>query len=247
MLESEYEKMFRLEEGHWWFAAKRNYVRTVLDHYLDAHNLRVLDLGCGTGSMVALLKDYGRVFGMDSHLAACDYARRKTRAPLVHGDANHLPFKRASFDLVSAFDLLYHQGIEDDDAIIQEVHRLLSSRGFFLVTDSAFEFLRSRHDLAVMARHRYTLPELSSKMRKAGFDIVKKSYLFFMTFPAVMFSRLWTKLLLNISNPVIRSDLKPAHPVLNRLLKRLLILEGRFLQSFSLPWGSSLLILGRKV
>ena len=246
MLDDEYEKMFQLEERHWWFAAKRNYVRTVLDLFLSKNNLRVLDLGCGTGSMVELLKGYGRVFGMDSHRSACNYSSQRTKAPLVQGDANRLPFKMGSFDLVSAFDLLYHQGIQDDEAVIQEVYRLLSSRGFFLITDSAFAFLKSRHDLAVMARHRYTLSELSAKMKKAGFEIVKKSYLFFVTFPAVMLSRLWSKILLTVGSPVIRSDLKPTNPVINCFLKKLLFLEGRLLKSFDLPLGSSLLILGRK-
>ena len=37
MIENEYEKMYRLEDRHWWFAAKRNYVKIVLDLFLKTN------------------------------------------------------------------------------------------------------------------------------------------------------------------------------------------------------------------
>ena len=178
MKENEYETMYRLEDGHWWFKAKRNYVKRILDNYIGREQGRILDLGCGTGRMLELLKQYGRVWGLDYHDRACGFARRRIGPRIVRGDANRLPFKPGSFELASAFDLLYHQGILDDDQVIGQVYELLTGGGYFLVTNSAFELLKSRHDVAVMTRHRYTVGELAGKMERHRFVILKKTYLY---------------------------------------------------------------------
>ncbi len=246
MIENEYEKMYRLEDTHWWFRAKRNYVKTVLDLFLKKKHLRILDLGCGTGRMVDLLQEYGAVFGLDFHQGACHFARRRKEFPLVRGDANRLPFKKNSFDLISAFDLLYHQGIGNDQYVLEQAYDLLTQGGTLIITDSAFEFLKSRHDLAVMARHRYTLRELTDKLQGQGFTIIKKTYLYFVLFPLVAVSRLANKIILALSQPEIRSDLKETPNSINGLLVRLLSWEGRLLKYLSFPMGSSLLILAKR-
>ncbi|MBI5583956.1 MAG: class I SAM-dependent methyltransferase [Deltaproteobacteria bacterium] len=246
MQETEYDTMYRLEDNHWWFQAKRNYVRRILDIYIGRDKGRILDLGCGTGRMLALLKTYGRVFGVDYHDRACRFSCRRTGPRIVRGDANRLPFKPGSFELVSAFDLLYHQGILDDEQVIGQVHELLADGGYFLVTDSAWDFLKSRHDLAVMTRHRYTVGELAGKMEKHRFEILKKTYLYGLTFPLVAASRLWDKLRLGRGPLEVRSDLKETGPRLNALVRRVLSWEARLIERVNIPCGSSLMILGRK-
>ena len=246
MKEDEYEIMYRLEDRHWWFEAKRNYVKRILDHHLGGNKVRILDLGCGTGRMLELLERYGQAVGMDTHDRACRFACQRIGPLIVRGDANRLPFKPRSFELVSAFDLLYHQGILDDAQVIRQVYDLLSVGGYFLVTDSAFEFLKSRHDLAVMARHRYTIGELVKKMEKNRFDILRKTYLYGLTFPLVAGFRLWDKLALRWGRGEIRSDLKETGPRLNRLLVWALSWEAKLTDRMNIPFGSSLMILGRK-
>ena len=246
MLDREYALMYRLENHHWWFLAKRRYIKTILDLYLTPGAGKILDIGCGTGGMMELLKGYGPVFGLDFHEAACAFSRQRNSFPLVRGDANHLPFKNSSFHLISLFDVLYHQYILDDRAVLDQAHALLAPRGFLLITDSAFDALRSSHDRAVMARHRYTLGELTGKLKKAGFIILKKSYLYFSLFPLVVLSRVLGKGLLKSSKSAAHSDLKETSPLFNKLLLTLLGWEGWFLRKSSLPWGSSLLLLGQK-
>lgn len=58
----EYEKMYVLEDTHWWFLGKRALVKRYLDLYCNLDKgQRVLDVGCGTGGMQGLLRDYGDV------------------------------------------------------------------------------------------------------------------------------------------------------------------------------------------
>ena len=127
-----------------------------------------------------------------------------------------------------------------------QVYDLLSVGGYFLVTDSAFEFLKSRHDLAVMARHRYTVGELAKKMEQARFDILRKTYLYGLTFPLVAGFRLWDKFALRWGRGEIRSDLKETGPRLNSLLGWALSWEAKLIDRMNIPFGSSLMILGRK-
>ncbi|MFH0788807.1 MAG: methyltransferase domain-containing protein [Pseudomonadota bacterium] len=246
MLDSEYETMYQLEDRHWWFVSKRNFVKTVLDQFLKGQGSNVLDVGSGTGGMLKLLSSYGRVFGIELHRQACELSRRRDNPFIIQGNAHQLPFKKESFDLITLFDVLYHQHVLDDETIIRQLHDLLVPGGLLMITDSAFEFLKSRHDLAVMARHRYTLGELRDKLTRCHFTVLKRTYLFCSIFPAVVIARWLGKILLAFSTPKIHSDLKLTPPALNRLLVKIHTWEGKRLRVWNFPFGSSLLILGRK-
>ena len=246
MLDREYEIMYRLENNHWWFVAKKRYIKTILDLHLKDKGVNILDVGCGTGGMIDLLKTYGRVFGMDLHAAACEFSRQRNNFSLIQGDANKLPFKKGTFHLITLLDVLYHQYISDDEEVLEQVHQLLVPNGLLLITDSAFEFLKSSHDMAVMARHRYTLRELTDKLKNHHFSIERSTYLYFIIFPLVVLSRLLGKLTWLFFKPDIRSDLKETNEYLNRFLTVLLGWEGKLLKRVNFPFGSSLLILGKK-
>jgi SAM-dependent methyltransferase len=246
LLDQEYELMYRLENSHWWFLAKKGYIKTILDLYLTKRENKILDIGCGTGGMMDMLKEYGSVFGLDRHEAACAFTRRRNHFPPIKGDANQLPFKKKTFDLIVLLDVLYHQYIIDDKEVLNQVYELLAPKGFLLITDSAFAFLKSTHDVAVMARHRYTLREMTAKLKTAHFSIEKKSYLYFTLFPIILLSRLIGKISLRFSKTDIHSDLKETNPTINQWLNLILRWEGRFLRISRFPWGSTLLILGQK-
>lgn len=246
MLDPEYEIMYRLENHHWWFVAKKKFIKTLLDLYLKPGNGNILDIGCGTGGMMGLLKHYGPVFGLDRHQAACTLFRRDHPFPLVMGDANRLPFKKGSFQLITLLDVLYHQYIIDDGKVLDQIHDLLAPGGLLLITDSAFEFLRSPHDRAVMARHRYTLKELKDKAKVHHFYILRGSYLFGSIFPLVVFFRLFSRLFFYFKLSRAQSDLREIPTRLNAFLILFLGWEAQWLRYGNLPFGSSLIFLGKK-
>jgi SAM-dependent methyltransferase len=208
MLDREYEIMHRFENSHWWFVAKKNYIKTILDLHLKDKGNNILDVGCGTGGITEVLRDYGRVFGLDRHGAACELFSQRNQFPLIKGDANRLPFKKGTFHLI--------------------------------------EFLKSTHDKAVMARHRYTLKELTGKLKGHQFLIERSTYLYFVIFPLVALSRLLRRLTPFFFKPDIRSDIKETNDHLNQFLVSLLSWEGKLLRRINFPFGSSLLILGKK-
>ena len=106
--------------------------------YPQSPGLRVLDLGCGTGAHLERYLEAGCVVaGVDTSEAMLARARLRLgdRADLRHGDAAHLPFPDASFDLVTATLMLHELTEETRDAVVREVLRVLAPDGRLLVTD----------------------------------------------------------------------------------------------------------------
>ena len=100
----------------------------------DVAGLSVLEVGCGAGHGVRWAARRGaRAVGVDLSTGMLAAARRidgeiGTRAPLVAGDAERLPFRDASFDRVfSAFGALPF--VADAPGALTEMHRVLRPGG----------------------------------------------------------------------------------------------------------------------
>ena len=101
---------------------------------------RVLDLGCGRGTLSFSLAAAGyHVVGLDRagdfvRYAAARAAETPTDAParFVEGDATALPFREASFDGVISGEVLEH--LRDDHAAVAEVVRVLKPGGWLALT-----------------------------------------------------------------------------------------------------------------
>ena len=81
--------------------------------------MKVLEIGCGTGTNLELFADAGcEVAGVDLSPSMIDLAKKKLgdRADLRLGDASQMPFEDDSFDLVVSF-LAYQ------DDVISSLHK----------------------------------------------------------------------------------------------------------------------------
>lgn len=97
---------------------------------------KVLDIGCGNGKSTAHLVGE-TVIGLD--LSESQMVRAKSRFKKAHfivGDAEKLPFRTNSFDLVVAINLLHH--INNPDKVLKECHRVLKRGGKLLTVDPNF-------------------------------------------------------------------------------------------------------------
>jgi ubiquinone/menaquinone biosynthesis C-methylase UbiE len=242
MRSEEFEKMFLLEDTHWWFAGKRRLARVLLDSLPPKPRRKILDVGCGTGGMFRLLKDYGHIIGIDDSELAVGFSARRNLANLGRAALPHLPFADASFDLVSAFDVLYHRRVEDDQAALNEIARVLRAHGQLIVTDSALKFLRSAHDEALQAARRYTTDEMRNKLHAAGFAVKRLSYAHFSIFPLVA---PWRLLRRGVS--IERgSDVHPTAHWVNALMGGVYRIEAGLFSKMNLPIGTSIIALAEK-
>ena len=104
---------------------------------------RVLDIGCGTGSMAILIKRMhpeAEVVGIDPDPAALSIAERKAkRAGLSiefdRGFADHMPYADASFDRVFSSFMFHHLAADEKPATLGEIRRVLKAGGSLHLLD----------------------------------------------------------------------------------------------------------------
>jgi ubiquinone/menaquinone biosynthesis C-methylase UbiE len=242
---SEYTKMYELEDSHWWFLGKRKIAEKMIARYVPlTPQDRILDVGCGTGGMMKVLREHGQVFGVDICSLGLELARGRGFDSLSQGSALGLPFADNTFALITSFDVLYHEEVGNDALALREYYRLCRPGGSLLITDSALPILYSQHDQAYHGSRRYTARDLRRKVTQAGFQVLKLSYMNMLLFPFVFAIRMTKRYA--PGNTSESSDLHPVSPLLNSILFAIYGLEGSLLTRANLPVGSSLLCVARK-
>lgn len=238
----EYEIMYMAEESHWWYKGMAKITQAVMEtYYPRGANLRILDAGCGTGAGMALLSGYGNVTGFDICFQALHFSMARSHKQLALASLMEIPFADEAFDLVTSFDALYFMDIQDNMAL-QEFARILVPGGRIIVRVPAFDWLRGVHDIRVSTGHRYTLKELSGKMKDNGLRPEFMSYANTILFPLVLLKRLLERWLPLQTESDIAIDLK----WLDKLFKLCLIFESSLITKWSLPFGLSIIGVGRK-
>ena len=119
-------------------------LRAAMLQALDRHHFEELvDLGCGTGSFLALLGSafpWVRLTGIDADRAALEIARRKLEARgvsarLLHADARRLPLTDGTITAITSSLFFHHLDDQAKADVLQEVRRCLAPDGVFLVAD----------------------------------------------------------------------------------------------------------------
>ena len=119
--------------------------KVLLDQAALHAGLRVLDIGCGTGTLAVLAKRLHpdvSVAGLDPDPKALARARQK--ADRLHlavqfdrGFSDQLPYAQASFDRVFSSFMYHHLPHGEKENTLREVHRVLRRGGSFHMMDFA--------------------------------------------------------------------------------------------------------------
>jgi ubiquinone/menaquinone biosynthesis C-methylase UbiE len=228
---AEYALMDAAEDQMWWYRALH---RRLVGALTGVHG-NVLDVGCGTGGLLARLRtarpDLG-LTGIEWADAASRRAASKSAVPIVRGSANALPFADASFAAVIAADQLCHRAVDPDRALA-ELRRVLRPGGRLVVNMPAYAWLLSAHDHRVHNVRRQTACQLVAMLREAGFRSAQARYWNGLLLPLMVVQR---KLLARDS---AASDVAPFPPWLNASLHAMTEIERRL--PFALPAGGSVL------
>lgn len=91
---------------------------------------RILELGCGEGTLLAVLTATEK-YGIDPSIHALVRARKRSAAECAVARAEELPFPSGSFDLVVAVGVMEH--FEKPDEATAEVRRVLAPMGHYIV------------------------------------------------------------------------------------------------------------------
>lgn len=253
MQAEDYNYLYELEDHFWWFAGMRTIAGVLLDQYCEADcNRRILDAGCGTGSNLLWLQRYagdGKIYGIDLSFEALQMSRQRGPKRLAQASVTHLPFDDSSFHLVTSFDVLVQlpRGGADVQAM-REMYRVLRPGGICFVRAAAYEWLRSGHDETLGTQKRYRLSELSLRLERNGFEVLRTTYANSLLLPAAAFRRLVLK---RVGLADSGSDVKPLPPwlePLNTIMRVMLQAEAAWLHTIrlSLPAGVSAICVLRK-
>ncbi len=235
-----------MEDVHWWFVGRRSILLSILNRYLGAgatDGRQILDVGCGTGTMLTHLARFGDARGVDMDLEAVGYCHDRGLQQVTQSGADSLPFEKDRFDVVTALDVVEH--IDDDLGALREMKRVLKPGGLLLLTVPAYRFLWGRQDDINLHKRRYVARELRSRLQAAGFEVERLTYMNAILFPAIAAIRLLRRIL--PEPPKLESDFAfPAPQPLNVLLSAVFGSERYVLTRFDAPFGVSIMALARR-
>ncbi len=194
--------------------------------------------------MTSYLSEHGRVTGFDLSTIALGFCRLRGAEELACASVQQLPFASESFDLVTSFDVLYERAVSSDSMAIKELFRVLRDGGRLLLRLPAYDWLRSGHDEAVHTARRYTCGQAATLLRENGFVVEHLSYANMFLFPIVLAKRLTERILSKANND---SDLALNPGSFNKFLQTILSMEAPMVAHSGLPFGSSVIAVGKKV
>jgi SAM-dependent methyltransferase len=182
-------RMAAQEELHWWFAARREIIRTVIVRLVQLPDRpRILEAGCGTGGNLEMLAGFGQVRAFELDSEARRIAAAKSGLAVAEGALpDAIPFDAERFDMIGLFDVLEH--VEDDGAALSELRDRLAPGGKMVLTVPAFPWLWSRHDVRHHHFRRYTRRDLARVAEHAGLRVEHSFYFNTLLFPAAVVQR----------------------------------------------------------
>ena len=245
MKPSEYDRLDRIEDRMWWFAALHaNLLAAAQRSAIDRLDLPILDAGCGTGGFLSRLaaKYCGSaVIGLDLDLRACTRAAVKSARPVCAGSINDLPFANNALAAIFSADVLCHEGVDEHRAL-RQFHRCLCQNGWLILNLPAYRWMLSRHDSAVSNVRRYTATGLRRLLKVVGFRPVYISYWNALLLPLMVIAR---KLVPQDRGVV--SDVKLYPGSVEMLCRAATTLEAAILRrGVRLPFGGSILAVAVK-
>jgi SAM-dependent methyltransferase len=231
-----FHQMADIQTTHWWYEGRRFILRTALSRLNLKPNAKILEVGCGTGANLLMLKEFGTVSGIEPNEFARDTAIKHSGCVITEG---YLPDDlrlNEKFDLIGAFDVIEH--IDDDLGSAKALHDALNPGGVALFTVPAYQFLWSQHDVANHHKRRYTRTGFRKLLEEAGFRVEFISYYNTWLFPLVLGVRIVKKIFKMKDTP---DETMPRWPFINTALRLIFSSEAYILQHISLPFGVSII------
>ena len=231
--------MAKAERDHWWFKGRREFIAAAIMRVAPPSDARILDAGCGSGGNLALLADFGSVWGFEYNDAALQAAADSRIGTVAHGSLpDAVPFGTTSFHVIGLFDVLEHlpQPVESLVALAAR----LAGDGSIVITVPANPWLWGPHDVQHQHQRRYTERSLRQHLSSAGLRVEYLTHFNTLLFPLAIVQRVRERIFGYSTN-----DLMPGRAV-NDALLRIWSAERAWIPRFTAPMGLSLLAIAKR-
>lgn len=186
----------QLEDEHYWHRHRREVLLRVLRQVCPDTSARLIELGCGAGTVATHLNeagyhvDYGDIHAEGLRVAAeraerALGARMEDRRFYRIDVTGELPDE--VYDGIFLLDVIEH--LPDDDAALENLRPKLEEAGdgsFLFITVPAFPFLWSPWDDIEKHKRRYTARSLEDLAERTGYRVVRSTYFFLPLFFAAL-------------------------------------------------------------
>src|SRR3989338_2063032 len=153
-----------------------------------------------------------------------------------------MPYEN-EFDVLCAFDTLEH--IEEDELVMQNIYQALKPGGYFFISVPQHKWLWSWIDEVSCHKRRYSRKELAHKLNRTNFKVVYINSFVFILLPLMFLSRLTLNRKPTLQDAGKRLAL---NKITNIVLDFLMRLDEFLINtSIQLPFGGSLIVVGKKV
>lgn len=229
-------------ERHWWYQSTRSLLEQLIAPHLPSidGSTTYLDAGGGSGATGSWLAHRATTMLDDFEPVALKAAVRDHDGYQgIQADINHMPHRDASFDAVLCVTALCHRMNPDPQAIVTEFARVTKPGGLVCVMEPGGKRLWRGHDEVTHTARRFSLDDLRTLVRKAGLDLVRATGAYsFLVPPAAVLGV--------IERGENKSDVGRNEGGLGGLLGQVARAERAVLRRVSLPFGLSVVAIGRK-
>jgi 2-polyprenyl-3-methyl-5-hydroxy-6-metoxy-1,4-benzoquinol methylase len=250
----DYQEQKDSPEEHFWHKAKAELVDIILARYFSSKdkNRNIIDIGCGTGDELKVLKRYGSVTALDKNTEVLKLAST-SGAKTIEADISLKQLDKNNYDAICCFDILEH--IKNDGGVLNNLYAGLKPGGQIFITVPAYKNLYGPHDMALEHVRRYSKKELREKLSQAGFKNISITYWNFLLFPLEAMYRLIKKAAYFIRpQKNYRSEThdipEPINTILrifNPILYLVLSLDNKLIKKgLPLPYGLTLVAICKK-
>ena len=242
MDDDEYQRMVAAGERHWWYRSTRSLLESLIVPHLPPIGSAsiYLDAGGGSGATGSWLADRAVTVLDDFETVALQAAvRDHSGYRSVQADMNLMPHRADAFDAVLCVTALCHRMNPDPQAIVGEFARVTKPGGLVCLMEPGGKRLWRGHDEVTHTARRFSLAEMRSMIGGAGLELVRATGAYsFLVPPAAVMGV--------IERGKNKSDVGRNEGGLGGLLGQVARVERGLLRQMSLPFGLSVIAIGRK-
>jgi len=214
--------LWRMEEKHFWHAARNQWILHALRAYGCRPPAAFLEVGCGSGAVALALSEVGyEVTGVDT--AEPMLRKASSRMPAVRfllGDVAALPKPyQGPYDVIGLFDVLEH--LDSPEVLLTNTLKWSKPGSVVIVTVPAVQSLYSMVDRISGHKCRYEVDQLRSLMQSCGLGQVEVHGIFRSILPLLKLRRsgpVEESSSLERRRDLMRKDFRIPNPVVNSML-----------------------------